>query len=150
MSTTPPPATISSDPFTALTPAAQKRAIFSCFGTAFLVSAASIWFALGSMGGIDEMVCFAAYLGSFVSITSRLLDHAAFTMNIHARRKTNWWDGAYLATRISIGGALGIAAAYTTMAIQAGLGTTDHAPLLPVVAAFAASYAFKAQPIALK
>lgn len=150
MSKAPLQAAISPDPFIALTPGARKRAIFSCFATAFLVIAASIWFATENMRGIGRMACLAAYLGSFVSITSRLLDHAAFTMSIHARRETNWWDRAYMVTRISIGGALGIAGAYATMAVQAGLGTTAQAPVLPVVAAFAAAYAFKAQPIALK
>lgn len=150
MSTTPPPVQSSSEPFTALTPAGQKRAIVSSFVTAAIVSTAAVMFALQTMEILGVKVGVAAYMGSFVSISSRLLDHAAFTMNIHARRTTDWWGGAYLATRISIGGALGIAAAYTTMAIQAGLGTTGHAPMLPVVAAFAAAYAFKAQPISLK
>lgn len=102
------------------------------------------------MGHMGAQASFAAAIGSLVSLIARLMDHGAFTMSPHARRKTDWWDRAYVATRIALGIGLGIAAAYFTTAVQAGLGTTNHAPLLPVVAAFVGAYASKIQPISLK
>ncbi len=150
MNSSSPTPSSSAVPSNDLSPAGQTCSIVAGFAVAVLIVIGTFWFAIDAMNGIAINTAIAGFAGGCISIASRLLDHGAFTMGPHARRKADRWDLSYMAIRVSVGGSLGVAAAYTTMAIQAGLGSTAHAPMLPVVAAFAAGYAFKAQPINLK